>query len=83
MAPLPRLTLYGRPGCHLCDSMLAALLALRGEFAFTVDGVNIDGDAALMEKYDEHVPVLTAGSVELCRHFLDVAAVRAHLAKFR
>jgi hypothetical protein len=48
-----------------------------------VDGVDIDGDAALMEKYDEHVPVLTAGSVELCRHFLDVAAVRAHLAKLR
>jgi len=83
MGLLPRLTLYGRSGCHLCDDMLAALRPLRGEFAFAVDEVNIERDAALREKYDEHVPVLAAGSVELCRHFLDVAAVRAHLAKFR
>ena len=77
------LTLLARAYCHLCDDMLAALRPLRGEFAFAVDEVNIDRDAALREKYDEHVPVLTAGSVELCRHTLDVAAVRAHLAKFR
>jgi len=79
----PRLILYGRPGCHLCDAMLAALRPLREEFEFAVDEVDIDRDRALMEQYDEHVPVLAAGSVELCRHFLDVAAVRAHLAEFR
>jgi len=63
--------------------MLAALRPLRGEFTFAVDEVNIDRDAALREKYDKHVPVLATGSVKLCRHFLGVAAVRAHLAKFR
>ena len=37
--------------------------------------VNIDADAALQARYNQDVPVLCSGSIELCRHFLDEAAV--------
>ncbi len=63
--------------------MLAALEALRGEFSFDVDVVDVDADPELEAKYDELVPVLTAGDRELCHYFLDTAAVREYLADFR
>ncbi len=77
------LRLYGRTYCHLCDDMLAALEALRREFSFTVEVVDVDADPALVAKYDELVPVLEAGGRELCHYFLDAAKVREYLAAFR
>lgn len=78
-----RLTLYGRSDCHLCDEMLAALTALRGEFAFAVDVVDVDGDAALAQRFDTLVPVLMHAGTELCHYHLDAGKVRAYLAKIR
>jgi thiol-disulfide isomerase/thioredoxin len=80
---VPRLTLYGRSYCHLCDDMLAALEALRSEFSFEVEVVDVDSDPALEAKYDELVPVLSAGDRQLCHYFLDGPAVREYLGDFR
>lgn len=63
--------------------MLAALEALRGEFRFTVEVVDVDADPLLEAKYDELVPVLVADGRELCHYFLDTAAVREYLGDFR
>lgn len=76
-------TLYSRSYCHLCEDMLAALDALQGPgLRFTVDVIDVDADPALVERFDELVPVLygdLAGD-ELCHYFLDEAAVRRYLA---
>jgi len=76
-------TLYSRSYCHLCEDMLAALDALQGQGQrFTVDVIDVDADPALVERFDELVPVLygdPAGD-ELCHYFLDEAAVRRYLA---
>jgi thiol-disulfide isomerase/thioredoxin len=80
---LPRLTLYGRSYCHLCEDMLAALEAMRSEFFFAVDVVDVDADPELEARYDELVPVLVAGQRELCHYFLDAVAVREYLQGFR
>ena len=81
------LTLYSREYCHLCHDMIAALESLRGEFEFALAVHDIDADADLLARYDERVPVLTAGEGEavreLCHYFLDVGAVRAYLGGFR
>lgn len=74
------LTLYGRGYCHLCDDMLTALQALRGEHDFEVVVLDVDADPALEAKYDELVPVLEAEGRELCHYFLDEAAVRTYLS---
>jgi len=78
-----RLTLYGRSYCHLCDEMLAALDALRGEFGFTVEVVDVDADAALEQRFGALVPVLMHAGAELCHYHLDAGKVRAYLAKIR
>lgn len=75
-------TLYSRSYCHLCDDMLAALLALQAEGQhFTVDVVDVDLDAALVARFDELVPVLYGdlAQPELCHYFLDKAAVLAYV----
>ncbi len=76
-----KLILYSRSWCHLCEDMLAALEALRGEFSFEVEVLDVDADPALEAKYDELVPVLEADGQELCHYFLDVEKVRAYLAR--
>lgn len=76
------LTLYGLPGCHLCDQMRTGVDGLRHEFAFGLEEVSIDRDPALQERLRADIPVLNDGDIELCRHFFDEAAVRAHLARF-
>jgi len=78
-----RLTLYGRSYCHLCDEMLAALATLRGEFGFAVDVVDVDGDAALEQRFGPLVPVLMHADTELCHYHLDAGKVRAYLVEIR
>lgn len=77
-----RFTLYSRSYCHLCEDMLAALQALAppGQ-RFDVDVVDVDADPALVERFDELVPVLYGrlDEPELCHYFLDEAAVRTYL----
>jgi len=54
---LPELTLYSRPGCHLCEQAHAHLLAL--EYRFTE--VDITGNPELESLYGHDIPVLAAG----------------------
>jgi hypothetical protein len=75
--------LYSRTYCHLCDDMLTALQALQGEFAFTVQVEDVDASPALVELYDELVPVLVGcrdgEETRLCHYFFDEGRVRAYL----
>ena len=77
-----RFTLYSRSWCHLCEDMLAALQALaRPGQPFDVDVIDVDADPALVERFDELVPVLYGrlDEPELCHYFLDEAAVRRYI----
>lgn len=80
---VPRLTLYSRQHCHLCDDMIAGLRRLQSSANFEFDIVDIDRDPVLERRYAEKIPVLAFGERELCRHFLDPAAVTAFLGQFR
>jgi len=79
---IPRLTLFVRAGCHLCEDMADGLAELFEPGAFTLEHVDIDADPALRARYDVDVPVLVDGADELCRHFLDPVAVTEHLAGY-
>jgi len=75
-----QLTLYSRPGCHLCDVMLEALAPLcAGRAQITV--VNIDTDPELRARYAELIPVLSCEGEEICRYRLGRRAVQALLAR--
>lgn len=79
-----RFTLYSRSYCHLCEDLLDALRAFmaREGLAFGVDVIDVDADPALVERFDELVPVLFGADLagpEICHYFLDEAALRRHL----
>jgi hypothetical protein len=73
------LTLYHRPGCHLCEQMLAALYFTYGD-ELEVRLVDVDADPVLKREYGTRIPVLAAGSQVLCEARLDEAAVEAYFA---
>lgn len=74
------LTLYGRPGCGLCDSARRDLEQLASEgLAFTLREVNIDQDLELRKRYLERLPVVELeGQIVSELHF-DPDALRARL----
>jgi thiol-disulfide isomerase/thioredoxin len=79
-------TLYSRSWCHLCEDMLAALKALQADGRrFEIDVVDVDADPALVERFDELVPVLFGNlrQPELCHYFLDQGAVRRYLSSLQ
>lgn len=49
-----QIVVYSRPGCHLCEDVLALLAKLR----LPAQEVNIDEDPTLREQFDTCVPVV-------------------------
>lgn len=74
-----RLSVYHRPGCHLCDEMVALLAEFQDELDFGFVLVDIDEDAELKARFNADVPVVALGERVLFRHFLDEAILRQAL----
>jgi glutaredoxin len=72
-------TLYTRPGCHLCEEAKAAIAPLLLEFGAALREVNIDEDPVLRERYGWEVPVIFIGSRKAAKHRVDVAQFRKQL----
>jgi glutaredoxin len=74
------LTVFVRPGCHLCTDMLQALECLKSELDFRYCVQDVDEVAALAARYGDRVPVLVANETELCWYFLDTDRLREYLS---
>ena len=61
------LTLYSKPGCHLCDDLRALLAELQPDFGFTLSDVDITRDADLFARYQFDIPVLLRDGREIAR----------------
>jgi len=72
-------TLYSRPGCHLCEAAKAAIQPLLAEFSATLHEINIDGDAVLTERYGWDIPVLFLGTRKVAKHRINVKQLRRQL----
>jgi glutaredoxin len=53
----PRVTLYSRPGCHLCDDARAVVEEVCGELGEHYVEISIDDDPELRRRYGDEVPV--------------------------
>ena len=69
------LTLYSRPGCHLCEEAAAELERLQIPYI----EVDIESDDELLARYLERIPVGVLDGEELFAFFVDESAVRARL----
>ncbi|HXH66685.1 MAG TPA: glutaredoxin family protein [Candidatus Limnocylindrales bacterium] len=72
-------TLYSRPGCHLCEAAKAAINPLLAEFGATLHEISIEGDAVLTERYGWDIPVLFIGARKAAKHRINVRQLRRQL----
>jgi hypothetical protein len=77
---MPVVTLYGRPGCHLCDEAREEILAIGKELGgLELREVDIDGDERLLSLYLERIPVVALGDEIVSELALDAHELRARL----
>ncbi len=53
----PRVTLYSRPGCHLCDDARAVVARVCAELGVGWVEVDITTDPELVRRFTEEIPV--------------------------
>jgi glutaredoxin len=72
----PTVTLYGKPGCHLCDDAREWITALveEGRSVELVE-VDVSSDPALEHEYGVRIPVVSVDGVEVSELELDREAV--------
>jgi hypothetical protein len=74
-------TLYTRPGCHLCEDAKLAMLPLLHEFHAVLREINIDNDPQLTALYGHDIPVIFIGSHKAAKHRVDSVEFRRQLAE--
>jgi glutaredoxin len=72
-------TIYSRPGCHLCEEVKAQIAPLLKEFSARLTEINIDEDPELRARYDYNVPVIFLGARKAAKHRVDLAQFRRQL----
>jgi len=70
------LTLYSRPGCHLCDDMKETIAHVARAVPLTLDVVDISMDATLEAAYGLEIPVLLVNGKKAAKHRIGVEELR-------
>jgi glutaredoxin len=65
---LIRLTIYSRPGCHLCDEMKEIVRRVSASVPLALEEIDISGDAALERLYGVEIPVLTVDGKKIAKY---------------
>ncbi|HEX5691837.1 MAG TPA: glutaredoxin family protein [Roseiflexaceae bacterium] len=60
-----RITLYSRPGCHLCEDAAELLERLATRLSLQIVEVNILSDVDLYERYKYSIPVVALDGGEI------------------
>ena len=73
-------TLYSKPGCHLCDEARDALLRVQRLRPFELIDVDVQSDPALLAEYGEQIPVVLLNGTFAFEYAVDEARLRDLLA---
>jgi glutaredoxin len=68
-------TLYGRPGCHLCEEARESLQRVQTRAPFTLREVDITTDDELHKRYLERIPVVSVEGREVFDYEVDEDAL--------
>jgi glutaredoxin len=67
-----RLTIYSKPGCHLCDemkSLVHRIIAQQpNDHAIALDEIDISSDSALLDRYGLEIPVLLIDGTKVAKY---------------
>ncbi len=77
---MSQVVVYSRPGCHLCEEAVDALVALHAAgYRFDLHEVDIESEEALLRRMLEKIPVIEVDGEIVSELVLDETAVRARL----
>jgi hypothetical protein len=76
-----RLILYTRPGCHLCDDMKAVVAPVAGQLGWTLEEIDISGDAGLEAAFGTEIPVLFVNGRKAFKYRVAAGELRQRLRR--
>jgi glutaredoxin len=76
---MTQVTLYGKPGCCLCDEAKDAIRSVRLDQDFELREVDVSLDPALHSRYGERIPVVEIDGEEAFELQLDAGSFRDRL----
>ncbi len=78
---MTRVTLIGKPGCHLCDVARAVVEHVCAEHDVDFDELDITTDPFLASEYADAVPVVLVDGQEVGRYRISPDAISAVLLR--
>jgi hypothetical protein len=79
--PAPRITLYTKTDCELCQAAKATLLTLQRELDFEFDEIDITTDPTLYDAFHVEIPVGYLDGRKLFKYRVDPALMRRQLQR--
>lgn len=78
---MTEVTLYGKPGCCLCDEARAVIAAVRSEREFHLTEVDVSIDPVLHNRYGERIPVVAIDGEDVFEFHVQADALRNALGR--
>ena len=76
-----QVTLYTKPGCHLCEETKADLQVLQAEIGFILHECNIETEQTLLEQYRYLIPVVDIEQGPLFYAPIDIYELRRSIER--
>lgn len=64
------ITIYSKPGCHLCERAKGVIERCRTKAEFAIEIVDISQNPELLDRYRDDIPVILLDGNEIARHFV-------------
>jgi glutaredoxin len=78
---MTQVTLYGKPGCHLCEEAREVVERVRQQHPFELDEVDITLDPALEAVYRERIPVVAIDGQETLELVIEASELERCIAR--
>jgi glutaredoxin len=76
-----RVTVYGKPGCHLCEDAVEVVARVCAELGTTYAEVDITADPDLQRRFGEQIPVTFVDGAQHDFWRVDERRLRAALGR--
>ena len=81
-SPVP-VTIFSRPGCHLCDELKTVVLRVGQSVPMAVEEIDISSDPVLEDRYGLEIPVLIVAGKKAAKYRISEEELRRVLAARR
>ena len=78
---MTQVTLYGKPGCQLCEEAREVVDRVRRRRPFELEEVDITRDPTLEARYRERIPVIAIDGEEALELVIEASELERRLAR--